>query len=292
LITRKELESAIRQSLLAAGVKSSTLSGPSWQASRFNLLFDENVALVDDFLSHLGNHWIFGLSGLGDFLRKHYEPFFAIALFETPEQLLSAMLLLLSEERLPSVGTLMVQHFLDSRASADRLLLSSRYLSLFDMEPRSHRLERSLQVLSLSGAHRRLVRVFYATDRARTTDASVMGDQSQGIDVHYCKIRSKGIDYGECIVSVPAVHKIGQLESPSVLRLEFRPDLTKHIVLVQATSMEDREFLERVSSSVMASTAKEAFVFVHGYKRFFRGCRSQNWSDCCRFAICWCAYIL
>jgi esterase/lipase superfamily enzyme len=107
------------------------------------------------------------------------------------------------------------------------------------------------------------VEVFYATDRLQAS-------QSTG-SVQYNKERSlKGtLHYGKCEVSIPASHKVGKLETPSILRLEFRPDPNEHIVLTKTNSLEEEEFFVQVRASVSRSTTKDAFVFIHGYNVSF-----------------------
>jgi esterase/lipase superfamily enzyme len=107
------------------------------------------------------------------------------------------------------------------------------------------------------------IRVFYATDRMQL--------RTWNGNLRYVKGRSLlgNLHYGECEISVPKTHKLGKLETPSILKLEFSPDPAKHIVLQKIQSLEEGVFLERVAASVAASAAKEAFVFIHGYKVSF-----------------------
>ena len=108
-----------------------------------------------------------------------------------------------------------------------------------------------------------IVRVFYATDRLQLP--SVTGK------VQFGKQRSLlgSLHYGRCEVSIPKTHKLGRLETPSIMRLEFRPDPAKHIVLSGTISVEEKEFFEQVKESVARSAAKDAFIFVHGYNVSF-----------------------
>ena len=108
-----------------------------------------------------------------------------------------------------------------------------------------------------------LVSVFYATDRMQLPTLTLR--------TQFGKQRSLlgNLHYGRCEVSIPRTHKLGNLESPSILRLEFRPDPAKHIVLSGTFSVEEREFFELVNASVARSAAKDAFVFVHGYNVSF-----------------------
>jgi esterase/lipase superfamily enzyme len=107
-----------------------------------------------------------------------------------------------------------------------------------------------------------VVRVFYATDRMQ-----VVGKGDPRYD--HGRSTSGQISYGECAISIPRVHRLGKLETPSILRLEFSPDPEKHIVLQQVRDLEESIFLELVAASVAKSPAKEAFIFIHGYKVSF-----------------------
>jgi hypothetical protein len=87
-----------------------------------------------------------------------------------------------------------------------------------------------------------IVNVFYATDRGR--------DSGPEEEIRYGWQRSPtgNLEYGECEVSIPDTHVMGGMESPSLLRFEFRPDPQKHIVLWKTTSFEEKAFYEKVSA--------------------------------------------
>jgi esterase/lipase superfamily enzyme len=118
---------------------------------------------------------------------------------------------------------------------------------------------------STSIADATLVQVFYATDRMQVP-------QLTG-GVRYAKQRSLNgkVHYGRCEVSIPKIHKIGKLETPSILRLEFRPNPDKHIILSKTSSLGEDRFFDLLKSSVAKSVSKDAFVFVHGYNVSFEG---------------------
>jgi esterase/lipase superfamily enzyme len=108
-----------------------------------------------------------------------------------------------------------------------------------------------------------LVRIFYATDRRK------IHDWSDGPQYNFERSELGKLQYGKCTISIPQIHKMGKLESPSLLKLEFRPDPKKHIVLTYTTSLEEELYFEQVRASVAKSAKKEAFVFVHGYNVSF-----------------------
>jgi esterase/lipase superfamily enzyme len=106
-----------------------------------------------------------------------------------------------------------------------------------------------------------VVNVFYATDRRR--------ESGEATKYNWQQSPSGKLEYGECEVSIPDTHVVGGMESPSLLRFEFRPDPNKHIVLWKTTSVEEEMFYEKVKASVARSELKDAFVFVHGYNVSF-----------------------
>jgi esterase/lipase superfamily enzyme len=105
-----------------------------------------------------------------------------------------------------------------------------------------------------------VVRVFYATDRNRTGAADPR--EMFGID-------NASLSYGTCDVSIPRRHEPGALESPSIWRLEFRPDPEKHVVLL-STSLQARDvYFSNLRKAVEGAKRSSAFVFVHGYNVSF-----------------------
>ena len=104
-----------------------------------------------------------------------------------------------------------------------------------------------------------LIQVFYATDR-HDGDFGTYGAE-----------REKGgvLRYGACEVTIPKKHELGKLESPSLMRLEFRADPRKHITLRQTWKYSENTFLDEVANSVAKSSTKDAFIFVHGYNVSF-----------------------
>lgn len=108
-----------------------------------------------------------------------------------------------------------------------------------------------------------VVNIFYATDRGVTGSDSrgptYGGDPDAGDQLHY----------GEVAISIPRDHRMGELEGPSILRLEFHEDPEKHVVLQSVVSEDEADFVKRVSSGVGHSRNKEVLVFVHGFNTSF-----------------------
>jgi esterase/lipase superfamily enzyme len=105
------------------------------------------------------------------------------------------------------------------------------------------------------------VQVYYATNRAFTGETEpasrVYGPKRGRL--------SRGIAH----VSIPRLHQLGRIEAPSVLRLEFREDPKKHIVLLRVLPQRQQDFYAKLQKSVALSKKREAFVFIHGFANTF-----------------------
>jgi esterase/lipase superfamily enzyme len=105
-----------------------------------------------------------------------------------------------------------------------------------------------------------VVRTFYATDRRRTADASPRE--------MYGSERGE-LSYGTVDVSIPRKHTPGELESPSIWRMEFREDPERHVVLLAVDALPKDAYFTELARSVAAAKRPSAFVFVHGYHTTF-----------------------
>lgn len=105
-----------------------------------------------------------------------------------------------------------------------------------------------------------VVRVFYATDRNLTlsTNASERYGSERG-----------GMDYGTCDVSIPRDHRLGELEAPSIWKLEFRKNPEKHVVLLEVARQEKAAYFSQLAARIGATRRRNAFIFVHGYNVTF-----------------------
>jgi esterase/lipase superfamily enzyme len=104
----------------------------------------------------------------------------------------------------------------------------------------------------------RVVMIHYATDRA-------VSGKKKPSDFFTGRRADKGkMTYGTCDVSIPAGHKRGALEAPSWKKLEFRQDPSKHIVLMDVSTLAPAAFFESAKRD-----GKQAFVFVHGFNVTF-----------------------
>ncbi len=104
------------------------------------------------------------------------------------------------------------------------------------------------------------VRIFYGTDREPTGNDAPADFYGGG---------RGALALGVCEVSIPLDHRIGELESPSFWRLEFREDPEKHVVLLSVEERPRDAFTAELRDSIESSESRAAFVFVHGYNVSF-----------------------
>lgn len=105
-----------------------------------------------------------------------------------------------------------------------------------------------------------VVKTFFATDRNLT--GKTKPDEMFGAS-------RSNITYGTCDVSIPRDHRMGELESPSIWRLEFREDPAKHVVLLSVAISPKDKFYSDVAARVHHFPKSSAFLFVHGYNVTF-----------------------
>jgi esterase/lipase superfamily enzyme len=101
------------------------------------------------------------------------------------------------------------------------------------------------------------VRVLFATDRRVETRRPLAFDTEPA--------DGNRLSYGTCLVSVPRDHRMGDLEGPSIWRLEIREDPERHVVVLSKELSEQARFFEDVRHLAERSTEQDALVFVHGY---------------------------
>ena len=104
------------------------------------------------------------------------------------------------------------------------------------------------------------VKVFYATDRAKT------GDQAP--NDRYGPGRGKLV-FGVADISIPRDHRMGTLEGPAIAKLEFREDPERHVVLLAVAERDRTSFFRELGGRIAASPKRNALVFIHGYNITF-----------------------
>ena len=101
------------------------------------------------------------------------------------------------------------------------------------------------------------VKVWFATDRDKTTDKVPFGGG-----------RSE-LSYGQCEVTVPKIHKVGEIESRSLFEWFFEDDPAKHMILKKTSPIAESAYFSKLSASINTSSDKGAFIFIHGYNTSF-----------------------
>jgi len=106
-----------------------------------------------------------------------------------------------------------------------------------------------------------VVPVFWATTRNLAGRRPVKFDSELSTE--------KTTTYGVSQVSIPRDHLMGNLEGPSILKLEFRADPEKHIVLLSSEVSTAARFFADLSKITNRTDEKQALVFVHGFNTTF-----------------------
>ncbi|MGC4052081.1 MAG: alpha/beta fold hydrolase [Paludibaculum sp.] len=77
--------------------------------------------------------------------------------------------------------------------------------------------------------------------------------------------------YGAVRVSIPRDHRMGELEGPSIFKLEFSPDQTKHIVVVGRPLLgAQAAVFNQIRQDLKEGKEPTALVFVHGFATSFQ----------------------
>jgi esterase/lipase superfamily enzyme len=79
---------------------------------------------------------------------------------------------------------------------------------------------------------------------------------------------SDRVEMGVCSVTIPDIHEEGDLEGPSLLRLEIKVDPEKHIVLRSVQPLAHEAFFVNLEGE-LAEKGRNVLVFIHGYNVSF-----------------------
>jgi hypothetical protein len=117
------------------------------------------------------------------------------------------------------------------------------------------------------------VSLFYATDRVddgslRPPVVDYRRKASAESEVEYGAGRATQLSFGICRVTIPHAHRLGNLELPTLLRLQFRSDREKHFTLGEVHSLPNEsvdDFSRRLNRQ-----GKGVLIYVHGFNVDFR----------------------
>ncbi|MBL8286983.1 MAG: alpha/beta hydrolase [Rubrivivax sp.] len=106
-----------------------------------------------------------------------------------------------------------------------------------------------------------IVRVHYATNRKDGGVFAVPDERFGG--------ERGSLSFGVAQVTIPKTHRVGALEAPSLLRLEFRPDPTRHVVLTTVEALTHDAWRAEIAKRATALGNAGILVFIHGYNVAF-----------------------
>ncbi len=114
-----------------------------------------------------------------------------------------------------------------------------------------------------AAARKKLVEipVYYATNRDRTGKT--------GAANFYGTRHTSDLEYGRLTVSVPPSHILGELELPSLWKLEFSNNPAKHFAITDMKTYSASEAAAALQTAISSAKSKSLFVFVHGYNTTF-----------------------
>jgi esterase/lipase superfamily enzyme len=116
------------------------------------------------------------------------------------------------------------------------------------------------------------VKLFYATDRRWTGSTS----QPKWFGSEWNEREQDHLTYGTCDVSIPVrVHKPGEVEKPSILRLELSEDADKHVIVYTPQRLARAAFFTALENEVRAKQQREIMVFIHGFNNTFDDAASR-----------------
>lgn len=101
-----------------------------------------------------------------------------------------------------------------------------------------------------------IIKVFYATDRARTSYQPLAYSGGRNM--------AGRLQLGRFDVSVPRDHRLAQVERPDKWTF-WREDPNKHFIMVRRTEQTYQDYYSEIAGIINQSRRKEAFVFVHGF---------------------------
>ena len=108
------------------------------------------------------------------------------------------------------------------------------------------------------------VKVYYATNRSAESGggraAPYYLSDPQAEDAY---------SLGTALVTIPRSHEMGELEGPSIYKLEFHQDPKKHVVLSSVTPEPVAVFFKDLRDRVSGTPHRDVFVFVHGFNVTF-----------------------
>ncbi|HEY2412742.1 MAG TPA: alpha/beta hydrolase [Pirellulaceae bacterium] len=92
--------------------------------------------------------------------------------------------------------------------------------------------------------------------------------QSDNSGITYGGEYTNQVEMGVCDVSIPDIHEEGELEGPSLIRLQIKVDPERHIVLGRVQPLTNQAFFTGLEDE-LNQKGRNVLVFVHGYNVSF-----------------------
>ncbi len=104
--------------------------------------------------------------------------------------------------------------------------------------------------------------VFYGTNRNRTG--------KKPADTYYGK-ELGNLETGWLKVNIPPGHKVGKIERPKKILLQFRAKKKKHVIITDMLQIDEKRFYELLNYR-LSLVDNSALIFIHGYNNSFAEC--------------------
>ncbi|VIO79118.1 alpha/beta hydrolase [Bradyrhizobium ivorense] len=75
--------------------------------------------------------------------------------------------------------------------------------------------------------------------------------------------------FGKTLVSIPTARKEGELNLPSLWKLELNPDPAKHFIFKQVVTLDTATATAEIAKAIGQTSKKSLLIFVHGYNVSF-----------------------
>jgi esterase/lipase superfamily enzyme len=165
--------------------------------------------------------------------------------------------------RSPQTGSLATARPADSTQLNRQALATLKKQAADKNLPPTQARQAAAALQSLRFNSRKLVRVFFATDRKVLPNPTATATFGPG------RNDAKGVRYGSCLVTIPPRHSVGVLESPSLLKLEFHNNPQRDLFVTQTNLASAADFFRQLRQGVDSTARRSAFIFVHGYNVSF-----------------------
>jgi esterase/lipase superfamily enzyme len=134
-------------------------------------------------------------------------------------------------------------------------------VSLGGVNGGSHHEEIQVTSPNIANAGYAQTKVYFATDRAVSRSTPPIKE--------FGSRRSGTISYGQCEISIPRDHRMGEIERPIWWKFEFSENPANHMVVLSTVTQSKASFFSDLKAKITNSAARNALIFFHGYNVTF-----------------------